>query len=273
MFHVNQLLLPNPLGDASVMMAARSFGARPGGFLTAYFPLPGDATKYQDGSGKWSTPATTIANNSVALGMLQQISALRVLGKKAPSAGDVEELSASELLDFLSTTQGRILYRDASNWQSLAVGNNGEVLTTQGASANPAWVNKAATQNEMEAGSSILVFTTPGRQQFHPSAAKTWTSFNGSGTLAERSAYNVSGYTDNGAGLWNVQNATDFSSGDYSVQCTAQTIVGTLVSIINVDSADAPATTDFGIACYSWNGASLPLYDSPYVFAAAFGDQ
>ena len=37
------------------------------------------------------------------------------------------------------TTQGDILYRDASGLQRLGAGTNGQVLTTAGASANPSW--------------------------------------------------------------------------------------------------------------------------------------
>lgn len=45
----------------------------------------------------------------------------------------------SQVLDFLGTTQGSILYRDSTGWQILAPGTSGQFLKTQGAGANPIW--------------------------------------------------------------------------------------------------------------------------------------
>lgn len=71
----------------------------------------------------------------------------------------------------------------------------------------------AATQAEQEAASSTTVFVTPGRQQFHPSAAKCWayiTVSGGTPTLA--TSYNITSITDTAAGQVTVTIATDFSS-------------------------------------------------------------
>lgn len=152
-------------------------------------------------------------------------------------------------------------------------GTGSFAATVASASDTVAGKIEVATQNEVEAGTSTTLAITPARQQYHPSAAKGWINFNGSATIASRASYNVSGITDNGAGTWNVQWDVDFSSANYEVQTTGQTIAGTLVSIINVDSTDLPATTDVGVVCYSFNGVSIVLYDSPYVFVAAHGDQ
>lgn len=43
-------------------------------------------------------------------------------------------------LDSISSTQGAVLYRNASDWVALAPGTSGYVLTTGGAAANPSWV-------------------------------------------------------------------------------------------------------------------------------------
>lgn len=42
-------------------------------------------------------------------------------------------------LDRIGSTQGVILYRGASTWAALATGTAGQVLTTNGAGANPSW--------------------------------------------------------------------------------------------------------------------------------------
>lgn len=44
-------------------------------------------------------------------------------------------------LDSISSTQGTILYRGASAWVALAPGTAGQILSTNGASANPSWIN------------------------------------------------------------------------------------------------------------------------------------
>lgn len=53
--------------------------------------------------------------------------------------------SVTSVLDNLGSTQGQILYRNASAWVPLAVGTTGQVLTTQGAAANPSWATVTGT--------------------------------------------------------------------------------------------------------------------------------
>lgn len=72
---------------------------------------------------------------------LQNVSATsRILGRKSASAGDIEECTLSDVLDFIgSAAQGDILYRDSSGWARLAAGTSGRFLQTQGTGANPVW--------------------------------------------------------------------------------------------------------------------------------------
>ena len=49
--------------------------------------------------------------------------------------------SISSLLDTISSTQGAILYRGASNWAALGAGAAGQSLKSNGAGANPSWGN------------------------------------------------------------------------------------------------------------------------------------
>lgn len=76
-----------------------------------------------------------------------------------------------------------------------------------------------ATQADQEAGSSITAATTPGRQQYHPSAAKFWLEGNFSGTI--NLSYNVTSITDTGTGVVDITIATDFSSGVFAAFATA----------------------------------------------------
>lgn len=47
--------------------------------------------------------------------------------------------------------------------------------------------------------------------------AKAWVNFNGTGTVAIRSAFNVSSITDNGVGNYTVNFATAMSDANYSL--------------------------------------------------------
>lgn len=101
--------------------------------------LTGDVT----GSGT-SSFAATIANDAVTYAKMQNVSATsRILGRKTAAAGDTEECTLSEILDFVgSAAQGDILYRNATVWVRLAAGTAGQFLKTLGAGANPAWTSE-----------------------------------------------------------------------------------------------------------------------------------
>lgn len=75
----------------------------------------------------------------------------------------------------------------------------------------------AATQAEQEAGSSTAAFVTPGRQQYHPSAAKAWVQVAVSGGVpAATVSYNVSSITDSATGDGIINFTTAFSSASYA---------------------------------------------------------
>jgi hypothetical protein len=61
-----------------------------------------------------------------------------VLGGGAVSVTTPAATSAS--LDLISSTQGAMLYRNATEWVGLGPGTSGQLLSTQGAAANPLWV-------------------------------------------------------------------------------------------------------------------------------------
>lgn len=104
-----------------------------GNYITA---LTGDVTASGPGS-----VAGTIANDAVTYAKMQNVSATsRILGRKSALAGDVEECTLSEILDFVgSAAQGDILYRNGTGWVRLPAGTAGQFFQTGGAGANPAW--------------------------------------------------------------------------------------------------------------------------------------
>jgi hypothetical protein len=162
----------------------------------------------------------------------------------------------------------RILWRE-----SIAV-NASWTLSGAGAAAAAAGSGfTAATQTEQEAASSTSVGVTPGRQQYHPSAAKAWVEWNAE-TPAVRASYNVTSLTDNGAGDTTVNFTTAFSSGDYAfalshgVESTAGDARG---RIHLADHVTAPTTSAFRIQVSDAAGSSLQ--DFVRVSAVFFGDQ
>jgi hypothetical protein len=113
----------------------------------------GDSAVFiSEGSGNWrcvsynkadgtSVGAATIANDSVTYAKMQNVSATqRVIGRNTAGSGDPEEVTLTQLLDWIgSAAQGDLLYRDSSSWARLAAGTSGKILRTNGASANPSW--------------------------------------------------------------------------------------------------------------------------------------
>ncbi len=94
--------------------------------------------------------------------------------------------------------------------------------------------------------------------------ALAWVNFNGTGTVAIRSSYNVSSITDNGTGNYTVNFAAALSDANYSAQVTNSF----------VQNASVPATSDFAttslrVRCYNVNDT---IEDASVVSVAIFGN-
>lgn len=100
--------------------------------------LTGDVT----GSGTGTFAATIAARAVTAAKLFAATATAKLLLRKTAAGGDWEEGTASELLDFIGSTQGQILYRAAQDgWAALAAGTSGYYLRAGGAGADPAWSN------------------------------------------------------------------------------------------------------------------------------------
>ena len=84
-----------------------------------------------------------------------------------------------------------------------------------------ATADKAATQAEMEAGSSTTAYVTPGRTQHHPGVAKAYGVSESNGTLASGS-YNVTGVATSTTGVYTWTWDTNFADADYSLHVSLQ---------------------------------------------------
>ncbi len=122
-----------------------------------------------------------------------------------------------------------------------------------------------ATQAEQETATSTVLAVTPGRQQFHPSAAKGWafgTVAGGTPTLAAN--HNVSSIGDNGAGDFTVNWGTDFSTANYAATAWASGN-GVIATDVTTQAADS-----LRLRCLT---TVFVLADPTQFSLIAFGDQ
>lgn len=120
----------------------------------------------------------------------------------------------------------------------------------------------AASQAEQETGSSLTVFVSPGRQQYHPSAAKAWVQAGTTGNAV--TSYNVSSVTDTGVGDATINLTTQFSSANY---CAFGTMSAGAAYFGHINSI---AQGSFRIQVRDTSGT---LIDPSFFMGAAYGDQ
>lgn len=83
--------------------------------------------------------ATTIAANAVTNAKMATMANNTIKSNISGGVATPSDNTLTAILDTLTTTQGSIIYRGASNWTVLTPGTSGDVLTTNGASNNPSW--------------------------------------------------------------------------------------------------------------------------------------
>ena len=123
----------------------------------------------------------------------------------------------------------------------------------------------AASQSEQEAGTSSTVYTSPGRQHFHPSAAKAWVNFNGTGTVAIRASYNVTSITDHNTGDYTINLTTAMADGNYVCVGSAG-LIGSGARTFSLTTAFAAGSVRIG------THASGTAADLDIICVAIFGD-
>lgn len=127
-----------------------------------------------------------------------------------------------------------------------------------------------ATQAEQETGASTVKYVTSGRQHFHPSAAKAWVTFDGSGTPAISASYNVTSITDNGVGNYTINFTTAFSAATYAVAGWCQSVTVGTGAFVCADGGDTKSTSALQIRTRrSDTGAAI---DSTAITVIVFGD-
>jgi hypothetical protein len=148
--------------------------------------------------------------------------------------------------------------------ESVIVFCNGSAFKTIGRSV------AAASQAEMETGTSVSVYVSPGRAQYHPGVAKAWCNFVGTntGTFSPTTGHNVASVIRNGTGDYTVNFTTAFSGTSYANALSARLSTGT-IGIANGPTA-APGTSSFRFVTVN---SSFSVADALFVSAVFWGDQ
>ena len=117
-------------------------------------------------------------------------------------------------------------------------------------------------------GSGVIKLKSDGKT----TNALAWVNFNGTGTVAIRSSYNVSSITDNGTGDYTVNFATALSDANYCVLGTCEYGAGGGAQDVMVNNSTAPTTSLVRMLVGAGAAGSASLYDSARVNVAIFGN-
>lgn len=149
--------------------------------------------------------------------------------------------------------------------------NKSEAFSFRDSTETP--IIRSAAQDQQEAGTVQNRVVVPAVQQYHPSAAKAWVIFQGTGTVTIRANYNVSSITDNGVGDYTINFTTPFSSTNYCVVGMGHHDPGNILTSVFIRDSDAFTTSSVRINTIKMNDAALPTVDSETVQVVVYGDQ
>ena len=122
-------------------------------------------------------------------------------------------------------------------------------FTSPAASDTVAGLIEIAIQSEQETGTDTTRAVTPGRQQFHPSAAKFWVKATGASTTIVVS-YNMTSWANTGTGDADGTIATDFSGADWCGQvCIIDSTLAWDATFTEGYGFNAHAAGTFGVLC------------------------
>ena len=98
------------------------------------------------------------------------------------------------------------------------------------------------------------------------SAAKAWSNLNGTGTIAERDSFNISGYVDNGTGDYTFTISSDMSDANYAHSYGGH---DDGYSLLTNNTAAAPTAGALRTQCFK-NGVGVG--DKDHLTAVIHGD-
>jgi hypothetical protein len=119
--------------------------------------------------------AVTLAPGSALMGLF--LPNQRIAARNTAGTGQAEAVTIDQLLDWLTNTQGSILYRSVAGWAALAPGTSGHFLKTNGAGANPSWASAGSF-------SHTTLSDLPWASSGHTGTVSTLAAFDGLGAAA-----------------------------------------------------------------------------------------
>jgi hypothetical protein len=130
-----------------------------------------------------------------------------------------------------------------------ASGTQLAAFTSPAASDTVAGLIEIAIQSEQETGTDTVRAVTPGRQHFHPSAAKFWVKWTANSTTILVS-YNMTSIADTAVGDADGTIATDFSGADWcGLVETVEDVNGWDNEECQGSGLNAQAAGTFGVLC------------------------
>ena len=169
------------------------------------------------------------------------------------------------------TVQGGATYTTAANdWLRI------EAITVSTFSvtifpASGLAVAASATQAEQETGTDLTKTVTPGRQQFHQSAAKAWGTADGAGTI--QVSFNVASTTDTAVGDMLFNFTTSFSGADVCFVVSAQIDTGATAATTYAQNVMNTSTGTSSVRIRNARVSDGALTDPNRFIFSAFGDQ
>ena len=157
------------------------------------------------------TPGTGTITGIVADEGLAPIDADTVLSNIEGSSASPIGNTMSDILDAVfDDIQGDILYRGDTGWTFLASGDDGQILTTHGSGANPAWETPVTTETVI----TVVNVTSPVTELDFSSIGSYRTYLVEVSNVVCSTTCDVILQLDDGAGGW-VTSSTYYSSSDF----------------------------------------------------------
>ena len=119
--------LPN--ADSTIVVQGGALGTPSSGTLTNCTGLPTGG----------------LVDAAVTLAKMADLATQRVVGRNTGSTGVPEAVTASQVVDWIGSTRGSVLYRGASGWAALTPGTAGYAIVSGGAGADPAYALRNVT--------------------------------------------------------------------------------------------------------------------------------
>lgn len=225
---------------------------------------------YDNGTGLISLEAA--AGGGGGLANVVEDTTPQLGGNLDVNGHSIVSASAGNISITPDTTGDLIL--DGLKWPQ-ADGTANYVLKTDG-SGQLSWTAQssgtAATQSDQETATSTTTYVSPGRQQYHPSAAKAWVKFTSVTTTAIGASYNVTSLTDNGVGDTTVTLTTGFSSAtNYCAVGACATGVSATGNGVMFAPIATPTATTYRVLTVAFGTGNSTDY--AYSNIAFFGDQ